>query len=141
MFEGDIIIIKILLRDGVGKKRGNIKFKYYTCSCPNWKWSYKYHYPPLLKDLYKHIPNKFHDFIITDEKSYCPLLQLSYVLPIQNHNILPDSVKSYLHDNESQYFKEHIEFEWAFCKYFWESHALLPKIPVNTLEKWDKMWC
>jgi hypothetical protein len=26
------------------------------------------------------------------------------------------------------------EFKWAYCKYFWESHADLPRLSIETLE-------
>jgi hypothetical protein len=26
------------------------------------------------------------------------------------------------------------EFKWAYCRYFWESHAELPRLHIETLE-------
>ena len=33
-----------------------------------------------------------------------------------------------------------IEYQWAFCRYFWEAHAILPTIPMNVLDKWNNYW-
>ena len=116
-------------------------FKYYTDDCPDWKWSYKYHYPPLLKDLCKFIPNKFFSFIKPNKnKPFSPSLQLAYVLPKSNHHLLPSNINNYIDQHEKEYYPTEFEFEWAYCKYFWESHAILPEVPLHILEKWDKMW-
>jgi len=116
-------------------------FKYYTCDCPNWKWSYKYNYPPLIKDLCKYFPKTNTSFF--DKDLYNPFsshLQLAYVLPLKNRNLLPEHIHEYLLENESNYYVEEPKYEWAFCRYFWESHPILPEIPIKTLEKWDALW-
>ena len=116
-------------------------FKYYTCDCPNWKWSYKYNYPPLIKDLCKYFPKTSTEFF--DKDLYNPFssyLQLAYVLPLKNRNLLPERIHEYLLENETEYYVEDPKYEWAFCRYFWESHPILPEIPIKTLEMWDTIW-
>ena len=116
-------------------------FKYYTYDCPDWKWSYKYSYPPLFKDLCKFFPKKqmtyFQD---TNYNPFSQYLQLAYVLPMKNRFLLPEHVEKYLLENDLEYFIEKPKYEWAFCRYFWESHPVLPEIPVKKLEIWDKIW-
>ena len=55
---------------------------YYTIDCKDWRWSYKYHYPPLLSDLFIFIPH-FDTEMITknNHTAVTPYVQLSYVLP------------------------------------------------------------
>lgn len=115
-------------------------FKYYSSGCPNWKWKYNYHYPPLFNDLIKYIPHFETDFITHDKISnsaFTPELQLSYVLPISQLDLLPKNISSFLKSNYIELYPEHYEFHWAFCRYFWESHPLLPEIPIELLQQWD----
>ena len=114
-------------------------FKYYTNNCPDWRWKYNYHYPPLMKDICKYIPNKFHDFIQNCRKPFSSSVQLAYVLPKRTHHLLPVHVKEYLQKGYSDLYlnDEDIKFQWAYCRYFWEAHPILQPIQLNTLEKWD----
>ena len=56
-------------------------FKYYKDECKDWRWSYKYNYPPLLSDLVKYIPSFDTEFIVNSNNPVDPFTQLSYVLP------------------------------------------------------------
>jgi len=114
-------------------------FKYYTNNCPDWRWKYNYHYPPLIKDICKYIPNKFHDFIQECRKPFSSYVQLAYVLPKRTQCLLPNHIQTYLSNRCSQYYTndEDIKFQWAFCRYFWEAHPILQPISLQILEKWD----
>ena len=115
-------------------------YKYYSSGCPNWKWKYNYHYPPLFNDLIKYIPHFETDFISNDKtgvSAFSPELQLSYVLPTSQLGLLPKNICSFLKNNYNDLYPEHYEFHWAFCRYFWESHPVLPDIPIELLEQWD----
>jgi len=109
--------------------------KYYTDDCPDWRWHYKYNYPPLFKDLLKYIPYFDNEFIINKPNNpVSELVQLSYVLPRDNLTLLPKNIYNSLIQNYSHLYPLHFEFVWSFCKYFWESHIELPDINIEELE-------
>jgi hypothetical protein len=115
-------------------------FQYYVSSCPSWRWRYKYSYPPLLNDLVSHIPHFDTDFIPDSLRDALPFthdLQLAYVLPKSQLHLLTPKIRGFLLDHYPEYFVDDFSFQWAFCRYFWESHPLLPDIPVDLLEQWD----
>ena len=109
-------------------------FKYYTNECPDWRWYYKYHYPPLLSDLIAHIP--YFDTTFIQNKRASPVSQaeqLCYVLPKNQLSLLPQQFVDKLTDEHCDWYTENAPFQWAFCKYFWESHAELPNIQLDEL--------
>jgi len=107
---------------------------YYTSDCIDWRWHYKYHYPPLLNDLLLFIPH-FNTKMIekNNHKAVSPYVQLSYVLPKNSLYLLPYSI--YFKLIKEKFYNDNCDFVWAFCKYFWESHVKLPMIDLEKLEK------
>ena len=94
----------------------------------------RYHYPPLLSDLIKHIPYFDTTYIPpNDNKAVSQILQLCYVLPKHSLSLLPEKLCIALQENFPECYTDQAEFHWAFCKYFWESHARLPHININEL--------
>jgi 5'-3' exoribonuclease 2 len=115
-------------------------FKYYSNGCCDWRWKYNYHYPPLFNDLCKYVPHFEMDFINNNTKKNKPfskLAQLSYVMPKSNLELLPKDICMFLKTNYSELYPEEYNFEWSFCRYFWEAHPLLPDIPLSLLEQWE----
>jgi 5'-3' exonuclease len=108
--------------------------KYYTTGCPDWKWCYHYNYPPLFEDLLKYIP--FFDTEFIETKRPAPvseLTQLSYVSPKESLYLLPPK----LHERllQTNWYKSDCDVVWAYCRYFWESHVLMPEIDIDELER------
>lgn len=108
--------------------------KYYTSGCPDWKWCYHYNYPPLFEDLLKYIP--FFDTEFIETKRPAPvseLTQLSYVSPKESLYLLPPK----LHERllQTNWYKSDCDVVWAYCRYFWEAHVLMPEIDIDELEK------
>jgi 5'-3' exonuclease len=116
-------------------------FKYYSDKCPDWRWKYNYHYPPLLRDLSAFFPQKTTSFITQYREPFSPWIQLSYVLSKSQMDYLPSNIRTFLLDNYRELYPEmeDVRFQWAFCRYFWESHVRLPEIELELLEKWEKM--
>ena len=116
-------------------------FKYYTAGCPHWKWKYNYHYPPLVVDLIAYVPHYDTEFIQkNDSKPFSPYTQLSYVLPKSQFELLPKQISKYLLDKFPHLYSTKLEFQWAFCRYFWECHIRNTPIPLDILENWDKIF-
>jgi 5'-3' exonuclease len=109
--------------------------KYYTSGCADWRWCYNYSYPPLLKDLIQYIPYFEEEFIKNKPPNPVnELVLLSYVLPQQSLNLLPDKLHNSLLTYHSKWYKTDCEFIWAYCRYFWEAHVQLPHIDIDELE-------
>ena len=110
--------------------------KYYTSGCPDWRWRYKYNYPPLLQDLIRFIPLSNTEFM-----SYSPpnpvseIVQLCYVLPRPSLNLLPNKLYFELIRKYDHWYKGNCDFTWAYCKYFWESHVEMNDIDIDELER------
>jgi 5'-3' exonuclease len=82
-------------------------FRYYTNQCFDWKWRYKYHYPPLLVDLAAHSITPLGKYFAKPVfNPFTHSAQLDYVIPPVDCSF------------------SDIKFEWAFCRYFWEGHLV-----------------
>jgi 5'-3' exonuclease len=110
--------------------------KYYSAGCADWRWTYNYHYPPLLADLIKHVPYFPTEFVpLQKENPVMPLVQLSYVLPPSSMDLLPPTLRVKLLKEEPDWYVGNYVFLWSFCKFFWEAHVDLPKIDIERLEE------
>jgi 5'-3' exonuclease len=110
--------------------------KYYSIGCADWRWTYNYHYPPLLCDLIKHVPYFPTEFVpLQKENPVSPLVQLSYVLPPSSMDLLPPTLRVKLLKAQPDWYVGNYVFLWSFCKFFWEAHVDLPKIDIERLEK------
>ncbi len=112
-------------------------YYYYTKGCVNWKHLYKYHYPPLLEDLYKHIPYFNSELEMEEDKTVLhPYALLAYVLPKHSLNLIPNNkIINYLIENYQNNYRDDYDFEYAFCKYFWEGHVKFPHINLDNFTK------
>ena len=110
-------------------------YNYYTTGCIDWRWCYKYHYAPLFRDLVKYIPHMNTTFLEKKEKHAIEdVVQLCYVLPRANLNLLPFNANVVLLQRLGHLYDEDYDFKWAYCRYFWESHAELPTLNIEILE-------
>jgi 5'-3' exonuclease len=111
-------------------------FSYYTKQCIDWRWHYPYDYPPLLSDL-QSILSKPHLYLSIKEKNPVhEYVQLCYVLPYETLCYLPNSQLIHkIKKNCKKWYSKNNYFLWAFCKYFWESHPILPSISIHEIEQ------
>ena len=114
--------------------------KYYSIGCPDWRWRYKYNYPPLLQDLIKYIP--VFETVFVPFKPANPVtefVQLCYVLPRTSLSLLPNKLYNELIRRYDHWYKGNCDFVWAYCRYFWESHVEMGEIDINELEHFIEM--
>ena len=109
---------------------------YYTTGCKNWRWTYKYHYPPLLSDLLRYIP--FFDTEFVQDAAANPVkseVQLAYVLPKQKLGLLPQNIHQALLKEIPECYQDNLPMKYAFCRYLWEAHIDFPEISISELER------
>jgi len=110
--------------------------KYYTTGCADWRWCYKYNYPPLLSDLIHYIPCLETTFVpLKAANPVTELVQLCYVLPRQSLTMLPKKLYVAIISKHEDSYRSDCDFAWSYCRYFWEAHVQLPEININELEK------
>jgi 5'-3' exonuclease len=106
-------------------------YKYYSGVCIDWRWRYKYHYPPLIADLVKFMPYFNTDFFTAAAAAAEPLTQqeqLYMVLPPKFHFLMenppPPPPTAVVGEETPTYI-------WAYCRYFWESHIVIEETEYN----------
>lgn len=109
--------------------------QYYTHSCPDWRWTYKYSYPPLLQDFHAFLENACPVVILNgNNKPFSQLTQLCCVLPKAGLKYLPVELQTKLLENHSRWYDTNCRFLWAYCRYFWESHVVMEHIDMKAME-------
>ena len=81
-------------------------YKYYTVGCPDWKWEYEHHYPPLLTNLVNNIIDYESDII---DNRVDDITQGEFL-----NKIFPQ-----IYGRNS---RTTMRFEWAYCKQMFEAH-------------------
>ena len=112
--------------------------EYYQAKTTDWRGHYPYPYPPLYQDLATYLTSPNPLYLPPNEKKSQPvnaMTQLCYVLPkeVLKEFLPPEVYEKYWKKYHSLYESEP-EFIWGFCKFFWESHVVLPSINLEELE-------
>jgi 5'-3' exonuclease len=68
---------------------------------------------------------------------FSPYTQLAYVLPPSQLKLLPSNMQTFLQTNYPHLYPDKMEFQWAFCKYFWEAHTTNNPFDLSILETLD----
>jgi len=106
-------------------------YNYYIGEEIDWREKYKRDYAPLLKDLVKHMSIKGRERIVSKEKGvYSEIEQLTYVLPLCQLDLLPSEIKEKILREYKHLYPKEYSFKYAFCRYFWEAHPVLPEMEV-----------
>jgi 5'-3' exonuclease len=119
--------------------------KYYKCGHVDWSWYYQYNYAPLLIDVFKYAVEYKSSMTAVNDLKICKKgviknkILLMYVSPIETWcelGIYDFVINKLEKETINKYFSkiDELEFEWAFCRYFWESKVVYKKIPIELLE-------
>jgi 5'-3' exonuclease len=100
------------------------------------RWKYKYNYGGLLKDIKKNMKKRNRNE--KEEKGINVYIQLAYVLPISQKDLIPNErIKEIMEKKEIYTNANENELNSAYCRYIWEAHPNLPNINIEMLENWN----
>lgn len=107
--------------------------KYYTVGCPNWGWTYRHHYAPLIKDLICFIPTRAAEFVAAQPAApVTPARQLALVFPpaAAARWITDAETRAWIEDHKEQLYMagDDLEMSYSFATYDWECHPKLPPV-------------
>ena len=97
-------------------------FEYYIHGVKNNKWSYRYHYAPLLRDLKYAIGKTNTNIVLKEEKPCTANEQLEYVLPRETYELCFGKTEN---REVEEITAETMGLKWAYCRYLWESHPMI----------------
>jgi len=104
--------------------------KYYLEGCDCWSWYYPYRAAPCLRELCQYLNNRVYETEFEKHVPYLPLHQLSIVLPIKSHDLLPSQIKDLIKNKSSNlraYYPS--DFKLDNLNKYW-LHECDPIIPI-----------
>ena len=99
---------------------------YYFDDCLSWKWYYRYHFAPSIRDLNNYLSQITDLNIIKEDiEPLKSVEQLKLVLPEKSFNLIPD-VDKY----PDYYYPKSFKLNYIMKRYSWEGHPILPEIII-----------
>ena len=99
---------------------------YYFDDCLSWKWYYRYHFAPSIKDLNNYLSQITDLNIIKEDKDPLKSVeQLRLILPKKSFYLIPD-VDKY----PDYYYPKSFKTNYIMKRYSWEGHPILPEIII-----------
>ena len=111
---------------------------YYTNGCVDWRWMYPHHYAPLMQDICRATPAFPIQLVNPQPRNPIdPLALLAYVTPKPSLCLLlPSELSTLLLERHPDWYRNDWKFRWAYCRYFWESHAVMANIDLDLIEQY-----
>jgi len=98
---------------------------YYFDDCISWKWYYKYHFAPSMKDFNNYLENiNDLNIIKIDKEPLKSSEQLRLILPEKSFYLLPKNVKKF----PDYYYPKSFKTNYIMKRYNWEGHPILPDL-------------
>ena len=113
--------------------------RYYFESCPDWKWQFPFDNGPFISDvsayLKRHNNYNINDIVFNLNEPIDPMTQLVAILPPASANLLPESYRSLVLDDNSpiiDMFPSKTELDMLHKDLYWQC---IPKLPFLDIDR------